>query len=1005
MFKTFKFILLNISILLFVNSLYSQVTLYSEDFSTYIGKGRNGGTTDTTACGPQWNYNVNNGSFSSGDWFKVVTTNGGEFESHDCDGTASSTVNWLTRNVNITGYTNVTVSVDLGNYYSSSSSGVKAYYKIDAGAWTLFGSRAGNHADGWQTDTQAGLSGSNIQIAVTHYGTQSTPYYKHDNVKIEGTISCSANPTITTTAAASSITETTASSGGSTLTAGTGGCTVSNKGVCWNTSTNPTIANSKTDDGTGTADFTSSITGLTASTTYYVRAYVTNSFGTTYANEISFTTAAPCTPPTTQASSMTFSTVDCTTMTVEWTRGNGDGLIVLARAGGSPSDDPANGFSYTASATYGSGDVIGDGFVVYSGTGTSVDMTGLTQSTTYHFDVFEYNNTGICYNSIELTNSQLTASCTPTFYINDNSLSGDIYTTAVGNDANTGGTSDPFATITAAISAASNGEIIYIDAGTYNNWENITLTKELSFLGAGIDVTVIDDQFAGAATNFFMLVNADNVTFKDMTFSGYENNGTQIGRAQVLTIGNGSTGILIEDVSFQDNGQSGGNPSLVFLANSSSTVIGGGTMCNVWKTMYTGGIEVYGNNVTLSVSNYMFAFNFKTNSYDGGALLINNTNSATTVTINNCNFFNNEASDGGAISHHNGTLNVTDCNFEQNYAGQVGAVPACFGGAIVQKGGTSTYTNCSFVNNQSNGDGTLRGGAIALYSSVDVATMNLIDCYFDGNNGTNGTDVHEDEAFGTNINFSAENTKFQASTYSIYNKDANTVQLTDCGSPTVYGSVNTVTTTAASAFTPPITPGIASGDCGTGIILPIELNSFDGVCENGKVKLLWSTASEVNNSHFIVERAEDGENFKAIGHVEGSAYSSIILNYDFVDNKPLDGGSYYRLVQVDFDGKTRYTNVIFVKTNCDNSGDIEQVFYNELSNEIVINFFNNKDEDYNLSLYDISGKLILTESISANAYENQVSVKVSKELSSSIYLVNIRSNNETYNSKLIINNK
>jgi CubicO group peptidase (beta-lactamase class C family) len=62
------------------------------------------------------------------------------------------------------------------------------------------------------------------------------------------------------------------------------------RGICWNTSTNPTIANSKTIDGTGTGTFTSNLSGLTPNTTYYIRAYATNSVGTAYGNELSFTT-------------------------------------------------------------------------------------------------------------------------------------------------------------------------------------------------------------------------------------------------------------------------------------------------------------------------------------------------------------------------------------------------------------------------------------------------------------------------------------------------------------------------------------------------------------------------------------------------------------------------------------------------------------------------------------------------------------------------------------------
>ena len=96
-------------------------------------------------------------------------------------------------------------------------------------------------------------------------------------------------PTVTTTTA-SNITSTTATSGGNITS--DGGSAVTARGVCWSTSQNPTLSNSHTSDGSGTGNFTSSITGLTAGTTYYVRAYAINSVDTAYGSQITFTTTA-----------------------------------------------------------------------------------------------------------------------------------------------------------------------------------------------------------------------------------------------------------------------------------------------------------------------------------------------------------------------------------------------------------------------------------------------------------------------------------------------------------------------------------------------------------------------------------------------------------------------------------------------------------------------------------------------------------------------------------------
>lgn len=92
-------------------------------------------------------------------------------------------------------------------------------------------------------------------------------------------------PTVTTTAI-TSITRLTSSSGGNVT--ADGGSTVTDRGVCWNTSGTPTTSDSKTSDSSGTGVFTSSITGLRPGTTYYVRAYATNSVGTSYGSELNF---------------------------------------------------------------------------------------------------------------------------------------------------------------------------------------------------------------------------------------------------------------------------------------------------------------------------------------------------------------------------------------------------------------------------------------------------------------------------------------------------------------------------------------------------------------------------------------------------------------------------------------------------------------------------------------------------------------------------------------------
>ncbi|HCE68020.1 MAG TPA: hypothetical protein DER40_11025 [Geobacter sp.] len=183
--------------------------------------------------------------------------------------------------------------------------------------------------------------------------------------------------------------------GSSTATLGanltsTGGATITARGTVWGTIANPT-GNAVAEGGSATGIFSHARSGLTSGTKIYYRGYATNSAGTGYSADGSFYTE-----PSSQASGVNFTSVGSTGMTVNWARGNGDGVIVLMKQGAAVNSDPADGSytTYTASTAFGSGTQTGPGnFVVYRGTGSSVAVTGLTAGTTYYVAVYEYKGT------------------------------------------------------------------------------------------------------------------------------------------------------------------------------------------------------------------------------------------------------------------------------------------------------------------------------------------------------------------------------------------------------------------------------------------------------------------------------------------------------------------------------------------------------------------------------------------------------------------------------------
>lgn len=173
------------------------------------------------------------------------------------------------------------------------------------GATTASISWAANGNDGsvsynWAVKNQGGTTISNgttsgTSASVTGLSANTTYYFT-----VVATNSCGSSatatsaefttfttPTLAATSSMSVITATTATSGGNVT--ADGGASVTARGVCWSTTANPTITDSKTTDGSGTGSFTSNLTGLSAGTVYFVRAYATNSVGTAYGSQVSFT--------------------------------------------------------------------------------------------------------------------------------------------------------------------------------------------------------------------------------------------------------------------------------------------------------------------------------------------------------------------------------------------------------------------------------------------------------------------------------------------------------------------------------------------------------------------------------------------------------------------------------------------------------------------------------------------------------------------------------------------
>lgn len=192
-----------------------------------------------------------------------------------------------------------------------------------------------------------------------------------------------------------------------------------------------------------------------------------------------------------------------------------------------------------------------------------------------------------------------------------------------------------------------------------------------------------------------------------------------------------------------------------------------------------------------------------------------------------------------------------------------------------------------------------------------------------------------------------------------------------------------------------------SGTGTTSTVLPVELIWFNALMIEGGIQLKWQTASEINNEKFEVEESQDGREFQKIGEVEGKGTTLEQQDYSFEVKNPRNGISYYRLKQIDFDGQFEYSKVISVNFKGEN-GEVGQFYPNPSKSGIVnLEYISKTDEEITISVFDVTGKLIVNQIQQISNGDNNLSFDFS-ELNTGIYIFKIGDERNPTHRKLII---
>lgn len=182
-----------------------------------------------------------------------------------------------------------------------------------------------------------------------------------------------------------------------------------------------------------------------------------------------------------------------------------------------------------------------------------------------------------------------------------------------------------------------------------------------------------------------------------------------------------------------------------------------------------------------------------------------------------------------------------------------------------------------------------------------------------------------------------------------------------------------------------------SGWTAVGIILPVELIEFNGISGDSQNMLYWKTASEQDNSHFVVQRSYDAENFENIGIIEGSGDSQQEIAYQHIDTEVRNGLVYYRLEQFDFNGNSQYSEVLTMNRESSKIG-LQSIYPNPTKSEFIVEF-NSKDiqGDIYVSLLSIDGKELRQKRQVDNKGITKMMFDIS-EFEKGVYLIKLHSN-------------
>lgn len=182
--------------------------------------------------------------------------------------------------------------------------------------------------------------------------------------------------------------------------------------------------------------------------------------------------------------------------------------------------------------------------------------------------------------------------------------------------------------------------------------------------------------------------------------------------------------------------------------------------------------------------------------------------------------------------------------------------------------------------------------------------------------------------------------------------------------------------------------------------LPVSLTGFTAAAQKNETVLTWTTVTEYNNAGFYVERSNDGAHFSSIGWVEGRNTGSVVSNYSFSDKEPVSGNSYYRLKQVDIDGKAAYSPIVTISNVTTASVKAYPV---PVKDHLVIEYKGTTGENISIALYNATGQVVYNNKVTIQGGQQSMMINRTANMTSGIYFLKIQSSsNKEYTQQIVL---